>query len=144
MIPIAITGPVAKVKRVRSRGRKTALRGIGAWPLFLLMVMTSVPGQQAGNDTLRVEDPWLAFDKVEHATFSFLWVLSLQYVAVNKLDFTEKEAFPVSFTATALIGLAKEVYDARKPHGRFSKRDLAADGLGLLLASAVVLSPGGK
>lgn len=108
--------------------------------LLLVLLITPALGQDSPRDSLQTEDPWLSFDKVEHVTFSFLWVLSIQYIAVNKFDLEDREAFPISLTGTALIGLLKEVYDERKLNSHFSKRDLAANAVGLCLASAVVLA----
>ena len=86
------------------------------------------------------QDSWFAFDKVQHFTFSFLWVLSTQYILVNKMHLEETEALPLSLTSSAMAGLGKELYDARKPNGWFSRRDLAADGCGILLATTIVLT----
>lgn len=117
---------------------------IFVWLPFLLLPVTPILAQDGGEDTLAVEDRWLAFDKVQHATFSFLWLLSVQYVAVNKFDLSEQKAFPLSLSTAAALGILKEVYDSRQPGGHFSRRDLVANGLGLCLGSAVVLSPGKK
>ncbi|NOZ03985.1 MAG: hypothetical protein GXO92_05190 [FCB group bacterium] len=94
----------------------------------------------AVKDSSEQQDPWFAFDKVQHFTFSFLWVLSTQYILVNKMHLEETEALPLSLTSSAIAGLGKELYDARKPNGWFSRRDLVADGCGTLLASAIILT----
>ncbi|MFQ6616195.1 MAG: hypothetical protein ACE5HZ_05435 [Fidelibacterota bacterium] len=118
---------------------KDILKSILVGCLVVFLLATPVLSQEGGEDSLHVEDRWLAFDKVQHVTFSFLWVLSTQYVAVNKFHLTEEEAFPVSVTSAAVTGLLKEIRDARRPDGYFSKRDLVANTVGLLLGSAVVL-----
>lgn len=88
----------------------------------------------------RPHDPWLAFDKVQHFTFSFLWVLGSQYTFVNKGNWSEQQALPLSIGSSAAVGVAKELYDWRvKPSRYFSRRDLAADGLGILLAVGFIL-----
>ena len=47
---------------------------------------------------------------------------------------------PLSVGASAALGLAKEVYDVRaSPSRYFSRRDLVADGAGILLAVGFVL-----
>lgn len=85
-------------------------------------------------------DPWLGFDKVQHLTFSFLWTIGTQYVLVNKASWSESGALPVSVGASAAAGLAKEYYDWRIGSRHFfSRRDLAADALGILLATGVIL-----
>ncbi len=87
----------------------------------------------------RPRDRWLGYDKLQHVTFSFLSTLSNQYVLVNKFDLSEKEAFPVSISLTASLGLGKEVYDQRRgSRFGFSYRDLVADAVGIGLAAAVI------
>lgn len=88
----------------------------------------------------RMEDEWLAFDKVQHFAFSFLFTLGTQYIAVNKGGFTEHRALPLSITTSAVIGVTKEYYDLRVgPTQRFSKRDLVADAAGILFAVGVIV-----
>lgn len=88
----------------------------------------------------RTEDRWIAFDKVQHLTFSFLWTLGTQYVVVNKGLTSEERGLPISITSSALVGVAKEVYDLRiGPTNYFSYRDLIVDGVGILLAVGVIV-----
>ena len=96
--------------------------------------------QDSSPDSIHVQDDWLGSDKIRHITFSFLLVLSTQYVAVNKFNLNEQEAFPVSLMSTASIGLLKEIRDGKKPGNHFCQRDLIANGIGLFLASVVMFS----
>lgn len=84
-------------------------------------------------------DPWLGFDKVQHLTVSFLWTLGTQYALVNKVSLRERQALPFSIGSSAIAGVGKEWYDLH--HGRryFSRRDLVADAIGILLATGVIL-----
>ena len=84
-------------------------------------------------------DPWLGRDKMQHLAFSFLLTVGSQYVLVNKGDYTEARALPLSVTSTAAVGVVKELYDRQKPRGIFSTRDLVADGVGILLAVGLIL-----
>ena len=78
-------------------------------------------------------------DKLLHVTFSFLWTLSSQYTLVSKAGLSERQALPVATATAAAVGLAKEVYDAEFDSGnRFSRRDLAADALGIGLAALLI------
>ena len=87
----------------------------------------------------RPPDAWLGFDKAQHAAFSFLWTLGSQYTLVNKIDVSEGRALPFSVGSGAVLGLAKEVYDARwGRHRYFSYRDLAANAVGLALAAGLI------
>ncbi len=88
----------------------------------------------------RPKDDWIAFDKVQHTTFSFLWTLGNQYVLVNKFSLSERRSLPFSVGGSILIGLAKEVYDWRIARSRFfSFRDLTADVTGIALAAGIVI-----
>lgn len=86
------------------------------------------------------EDRWLAFDKVQHLTFSFLWTLGTQYVVVNKGRISEHNALPLSISSSAAAGVSKELYDLRiGPSRYFSTKDLIADAVGILLATGLIL-----
>lgn len=88
----------------------------------------------------QTDDRWFAFDKVQHLTFSFLWTLSTQYVAVNKGRISEEHALPLSISSGAAIGVSKEYYDLTVgPTRYFSTKDLVADAAGILLAVGVIL-----
>lgn len=105
-----------------------------------LILITPILPQDSAEVGLDIQDHWFGSDKVQHVAFSFLWVLSTQYIAVNKFNLDEKDAFPISFVSGASIGLLKEIYDERISNEHFSKKDLIADGLGLFLASAVIFT----
>jgi uncharacterized protein YfiM (DUF2279 family) len=85
-------------------------------------------------------DRWLGFDKVQHATFSFLWTLGSQYTLVNKIHLSEGEALPVSIGSAVVVGVSKELYDEHvTPGNRLSYRDLAADAAGIAMAVVLIL-----
>ncbi|HKL88365.1 MAG TPA: hypothetical protein VJ884_05110 [Salinibacter sp.] len=83
-------------------------------------------------------DRWLGRDKVKHVVVSGLWTLSTQYVLVNKANWTEADALPVSVASGATIGILKELYDASRLTGRASGKDLVADAVGIGLAVGVI------
>ena len=103
------------------------------------LLCASISAKELPNDSTTVQDSWIGFDKIQHATFSFLWVLGIQYIAVNKSGLDENEAFQISFSSSASLGFLKEICDRKKPGGHFCKKDLIANGLGLVLATAIVL-----
>lgn len=85
-------------------------------------------------------DAWLAYDKVQHLTFSFLWTLSSQYALEQKAGWATGRALPLAAGTSAAIGLAKELYDWKVgPRRRFSYRDLVADGVGIVLAIGFIM-----
>jgi hypothetical protein len=82
---------------------------------------------------------WTGYDKIQHLGFSFLSTLSSQYVLTQKLHWEHAyRPLIVSTGVTSAVGIGKEYYDKRNG-GIFSLRDLAADGLGILLASGLIL-----
>lgn len=83
-------------------------------------------------------DRWLGRDKAKHVVFSGLWTLSTQYVLVNKADWSEANALPVSIASATAVGVAKELYDASDPTGRVSGKDLVADAVGIGLAVGII------
>ncbi|MFW5972768.1 MAG: hypothetical protein ACOCTG_02155 [Bacteroidota bacterium] len=88
----------------------------------------------------RTSDPWLAFDKVQHLTFSALITVGSQYTLENKLDYRESSALPLSIASSFAVGLAKELYDWHfGPRRHFSTRDMTANGAGILLAVGFIL-----
>lgn len=98
--------------------------------------------QYIQTDSLKItpkHDPWFGQDKAKHLVISGLITLSTQYILVNTLHKSEKQSLPISIAHAACWGLLKELYDKkRSPSKYFSKRDLVADGLGILLASALI------
>ena len=107
--------------------------------IIFFLVTTLSFAQNVKPESSVIKDSWFGFDKIQHATFSFLWVLGIQYIAVNKSGFDENEAFQISFSSSASLGLLKENCDRKNPGGHFCKKDLIANGLGLVLATAIVL-----
>ena len=88
----------------------------------------------------RPRDRWLGFDKVQHLTVSFLWTLGTQYTLVNKASLREGQALPFSIGSSAVAGIGKEYYDLKRGNRRhFSRRDLVADAVGILLAAGLIL-----
>ena len=107
------------------------------FPIFLILISISF-SEPVKKDSTKIEDEWLAFDKVQHFTFSFLWTLSSQYVLVNNMNMYEEDALPFSVVSSLSAGLMKETSDMKKPKGYFSKKDLVANALGILLAVVVI------
>jgi len=106
----------------------------------LIFLLSPILAQHSIEDSINIQDSWFGMDKVRHITYSFLWVLTIQYIAENKFDLEKQEAFPISFFSTASIGLLKEIHDWKKPNNHFCLRDMIADGIGLCLASMIIFA----
>jgi putative lipoprotein len=106
-------------------------------------LLSPLPGaaslSAAASDWRWADDRWTGRDKALHFGASALLTLSGQYVLVQKLDATDGKAAPFSSGGALGLGIAKEVYDARRPGGTgFSFKDLAWDAAGVAAALVVV------
>lgn len=96
-------------------------------------------GEGSGSNWKWADDAWWGRDKALHFSASFLLTTNGQYVLVNKLDAGEHAALPASAGGALAIGIAKEVYDARRVNGSgFSLRDLAWNAAGIAAAALLV------
>ena len=107
------------------------------YPIFLCMISIGI-SEPVKVDSIKIEDKWLAYDKVQHFTFSFLWTLSSQYVLVNNMNMYEQDALPCSVVSSLSAGIMKETYDMKQPNGYFSNKDIVANTLGILLAVMII------
>lgn len=95
---------------------------------------------EPGDTTAAQADPWIAFDKVQHFSFSLLITVGSQYALENKLSINRRNALPASVAASLSIGLAKEFYDWQYgPQRYFSDRDFVANVAGILVAAGFIL-----
>ena len=85
------------------------------------------------------QDEWLSkqgtiikYDKLEHLILSLLGVILFAYIFKFELF--------LSFALTFLIGIAWEIRDGLIKNGQgFSRKDLVADFIGLLLAPLIFI-----
>ena len=87
------------------------------------------------------KDKWIAIDKVQHFSYSCLISLGVQYVLVNKLEMNEDSAMPLSMAVSFSLGIIKELRDKKGKDGFFSKKDVVANGFGILTAGVIILLP---
>ena len=89
----------------------------------------------------KMQDKWFAIDKVQHFSYSCLISLGIQYVLVNKMEMDETAALPVSLGISFTAGSTKEIQDSKSKNGFFSRKDLVANGLGIILSAIIILLP---
>jgi len=89
----------------------------------------------------KMQDKWFAIDKVQHFSYSCLISLGIQYVLVNKMEMDETAALPVSLGISFTAGITKEIQDSKSKNGFFSRKDLVANGLGIILSAIIILLP---
>ena len=112
--------------------------------LLIIFLFSGFPLIIYGNESntpSTQKDEWIAIDKVQHFSYSCIIALGFQYVLVNKVDMEEQSALPVSLGLSFAAGFTKEIHDSKRKHGFFSKKDLVANGLGLITAGMIILYP---
>lgn len=91
----------------------------------------SLLNENEESDTLKIYDKWLAWDKVEHFGVS-TYLSAISYKIYHDFYHNHKESsLYFSGGLTFSLGLGKEVYDEKRPNGKFSYKDLIADILGI-------------
>lgn len=83
------------------------------------------------------EDHWLARDKASHLALGFSLVGFGYHLARFEGRQGRGAARAASFGASAAVGLGKELWDRRRPRGRFSYKDLICDLAGAGLGMAI-------
>lgn len=84
-------------------------------------------------------DRWFALDKFWHVSASFVTVGATYHLCANRLDMNRPWPTTCALGATAGVGVAKELLDWRGPTRHFSRKDLAADALGIGLGYLVFI-----
>jgi uncharacterized protein YfiM (DUF2279 family) len=99
--------------------------------IFLLLFSTAFAQNKAVNDK------WLSFDKFQHFFLStHLTVLSYE-IYHRSYNNTRESSRYFSSGLVLTLGIGKETWDSRKPKGKFSYKDLIADGLGIILGLSI-------
>jgi hypothetical protein len=81
----------------------------------------------------------LSTDKIAHIGVSYA-IQDVNYAIWSAIAPEHKEdALVMSVLTSALVGITKEMMDASKPGGKFDKKDLAADMLGIGLSVGTTL-----
>ena len=112
--------------------------------LFLyLFSSTPLVGQENPSELSIIKnqvskDSWIGIDKIQHIMYSKFISLGVQYILVNKLDFSDNNALPISITSSFFAGLSKEVIDGKSKKNIFSNKDMVANSMGLLIAIFVI------
>ena len=117
------------------------LRSFILWLVFMVPLFAADQGPEQKTVEHAAKDKWIAIDKVQHFSYSCLISLGVQYVLVNKLEMNEDSAMPLSMAMSFSLGIIKELRDKKGKDGFFSKKDLVANGFGILTAGVIILLP---
>lgn len=99
---------------------------------------TPVADSSVVKHTLHANDPWFGKDKADHLMLSTALTATQYYALHHELEMSSRRSLQAAVVSTALIGVAKEIYDATARKRFASKKDLIADVLGIALAVIVI------
>lgn len=114
---------------------------------MMLTFFTLLPGAFAQTpaadtsivkDTQRASDSWLAKDKADHLMLSAALTAAQYYALHREANMSSRRSLQTAVAGTALIGVAKEIYDATARKRFASKKDLIADALGIALTVVLI------
>ena len=111
------------------------------WLVFMVPLFAANQGPEQKTVEHAAKDKWIAIDKVQHFSYSCLISLGVQYVLVNKLEMNEDSGMPLSMAMSFSFGIIKELRDKKGKDGFFSRKDLVANGFGILTAGVIILLP---
>ena len=117
------------------------LRSFILWLVFMVPLFAADQGPEQKTVEHAAKDKWIAIDKVQHFSYSCLISLGVQYVLVNKLEMNEDSAMPLSMAMSFSLGIIKALLDKKGKVGFFSRKDLVANGFGILPAGVIILLP---
>ena len=117
------------------------LRSFILWLVFTVPLFAADQGSEQEIIEHAPKDRWIAIDKVQHYSYSCLISLGVQYVLVNKMEMNEDSAMPLSMAMSFSLGIIKELRDKKGKDGVFSKKDVVANGFGILTAGIIILLP---
>jgi uncharacterized protein YfiM (DUF2279 family) len=85
-----------------------------------------------------VQDHWFTADKGYHVMGSMISTTFLGQVSMRGYNRSIETSKLIGAGTTFTLGLAKEIYDSRQPQNYFSWKDLAANGVGILLGIILI------
>lgn len=115
--------------------------------LMILVFVALLPGftfaQSPADSSIaeqvqRMNDPWFGRDKADHLMLSAALTAAQYYALHRELEMSSRRSLQAAVISTAVIGVAKEIYDATARKRFASKKDLIADVLGIALAVVLI------
>jgi len=83
-------------------------------------------------------DSWLSADKGYHVIAGMMTTVFIGQSSLRGLELNRQESRYIGAGGGLVIGFTKEFYDSKKPGNRFSWKDLAADGVGILIGFLIM------
>jgi len=79
------------------------------------------------------QDLWFSPDKGYHVLGSMIGTTLVGQISIKHFNNSMKKSQLIAAGTTITIGFAKEIYDSERPDNYFSWKDLAADGVGIII-----------
>ncbi|EQB63664.1 MAG: hypothetical protein RBG1_1C00001G1243 [candidate division Zixibacteria bacterium RBG-1] len=99
--------------------------------IFLFLFSTVLAQEKA------VKDKWFSFDKFQHFFLSTHLTVFSYEIYHRSYHNTKESSRYFSSGLVLTLGIGKETWDSKKPKGKFSYKDLIADGLGIILGLSI-------
>jgi uncharacterized protein YfiM (DUF2279 family) len=78
-------------------------------------------------------DRWFSPDKGYHVIGSIISTTLIGQISLRGFDNSLEKSKTFGAGATFTLGIAKEIYDSKRPKNYFSWKDLAANGVGVII-----------
>ena len=83
-------------------------------------------------------DQWFSADKGYHVIGSMISTTLIGQISLRSFNNSVKKSRVIGAGTTFTLGLAKEIYDSKSPKNYFSWKDLAANGVGIIIGIIIL------
>jgi len=86
----------------------------------------------------KTDDRWFSADKGYHVVGSMISTTLIGQVSLRGFDNSKEKSKAIGASFTFTLGLVKEIYDSQIPNNYFSWKDLAANGVGIIVGIIIL------
>ena len=86
-----------------------------------------------GEEKKKTDDRWFSADKGYHVVGSLISTTLIGQISLRGFDNSKEKSKAIGASTTFTLGLFKEIHDSQKPNNYFSWKDLAANGVGIIV-----------
>lgn len=79
------------------------------------------------------KESWISLDKGYHIVGSMICTTLVGQLSKKGFDTSTQKTQVIGAGTSFTLGLVKEIYDSKKPQNKFSWKDLAANGVGIII-----------
>jgi uncharacterized protein YfiM (DUF2279 family) len=84
------------------------------------------------------QDLWFSPDKGYHVLGSMIGTTLVGQISMKRFDYSIKKSQLITAGTAFTIGFTKEIYDSEQPKNYFSWKDLAANGVGIIIGIIIL------